>query len=155
MKKHSKLTLILMAIVSLALFSASCEYQKKIDEANKFVDSANKKADEVKGLVSKAASTFESINSKLNDFEEDKAANEGELKELVKSYDKILGLQTGIASDYTEAAKLNANEKFKAYYEMSAKDAQKTGEVISQSKAAAQAILDSNDFDSFKSKMDG
>jgi hypothetical protein len=91
----------------------------------------------------------------FNDFDEDKAANEGELKELVKSYDKILGLQNGIASDYTEAAKLNANEKFKAYYEMSAKDAQKTGEVIGQSKAAAQAILDSNDFDSFKAKMDG
>ena len=155
MKKHSKFTLILMAVMSLALFSTACEDQKKIDEANKFVDSANKKADEVKGLVSKAASAFEGINSKLNDFEEDKAAHENEIKDLVKSYDKILDLQKGIASDYTEAAKLNANEKFKAYYEVSAKDAQKTGEVLSQSKATAQAILDSNDFDSFKTKMDG
>jgi outer membrane murein-binding lipoprotein Lpp len=57
MKKQSIFTLILTAIMSLALFSAGCEDQKKIDEANKFVDSANKKADEVKGLVGKAAST--------------------------------------------------------------------------------------------------
>jgi chromosome segregation ATPase len=154
MKNRSKFTLVLTACLTLVLFAGACEDSKKIDEANKFVDSANKKADEVKTMVAKAAATFENIGKDLTDFEEGKKDHENDIKELVKSYDAILEKQKSIASDFTEASKSSPNEKFKAYYDMSAKDADKTGEVLAQSKASAQAILDSSDIEAFNKKME-
>ena len=153
MKPHNKSNLVLLAFLTLALFATACT-DAKIEAANKLVDSANKKTTEVKALVSKAADSFEKINKDLTDFEEAKTAHANDLKELVKSYDKILETQRSAASDFAEAAKLSANEKFKAYYEMSAKDGEKTAEVLTQSKELAQAILDSKDIESYSKKMD-
>ena len=151
--RPNKMISVLIACLALALLSSACGDTAKIEEANKFVDAANKKADEAKTLISAAATKFEAITSDLDDFEEARTAHEAEVKDLIKSYDKILDLQKGIASDYSEASKTNPNEKFKAYYDMSAKDAQKTGEVLAQSKASAQAILDSKDTEAFAGKM--
>jgi len=154
MKKFSTFALLLTACLSLALFSTGCEDQKKIDEANKFVESANKKANEAKDIVIKAGATSNSLMDQLKDLEEDKPAHLNELKDLAKTYDKALELQKGVASDFTEASKLNANEKFKAYYEMSSKNAIKTGEIYGQGQAVVQALLDSNDIEAFTAKMD-
>ena len=152
MKKRNQLTLILLAILAVALFAACND--RKIEEANKFVDSANKKVDEAKGLVTRAADSFTSITKDLENFDEMKKARENEIKELVKNYDKVLELEKSAASDFVAAAKANSNEKFKAYYETSAKDVEKRAEIINQSKELAQALLNSKDLESYSKKLE-
>ncbi len=154
MKKYNKINLILLAIVAMALFATACEDTKKIEEANKFVDSANKKMDEAKALIGKAADSFEKISKDMTDLAETRKAHESELKEIIKSYDKILELQKSSAGDFVAASKANSNEKFKAYYETSAKDMENTAEMVSQNKEMVQAFIDSKDIDAYSKKID-
>lgn len=154
MNRHNKWKLVLAICMGLALFATACEDTKKIEEANKFVDSANKKSDEAKALMTKTSDSFVNITKDMTDISETKVDRESELKDLVKNYDKIMELQKGAAGDFTQASKLNANDKFKAYYESSAKDMEKTAEVVNQSKEMAKAILDSEDIESYNKKLD-
>jgi hypothetical protein len=149
MKKYNKLSVILLAILAIALFATACD-NAKIEEANKFVDAANKKNDEAKALNTKTGAIYDKVmNGDLENFEEAKKANENELKELIKNYDKIIELLKGSAKDFSEAAKANPNEKFKEYYDASAKAAEKRAEVVGSNKAMVQGFLDSNDLEAF------
>jgi protein involved in sex pheromone biosynthesis len=152
MKKQNLFTLLGLACAALTLFAAGCTDQK-VEEANKFVDSANKKSDEFKSLMTKATESFDKVMKDMDDFDAGKKAHESDLKDIVKNYDKVMELAKGAASDFTEAAKANSNEKFKAYYEMSAKDMEKTGEVVNQNKEMANAILNSSDDEAYVQKM--
>jgi hypothetical protein len=143
-----------LLLACLAVFAAGCTDQK-IEQANKFVDSANKKMDESKALISKEGASFTKVmNDVGEDFEGAKKAHEAELKESLKNYDKIMELEKGAASDFGEAAKNNSNEKFKAYYDMSAKDMQKTSELMNQNKQLVQAVLDSSDEEAYVQKSE-
>jgi uncharacterized coiled-coil DUF342 family protein len=155
MTKLSKWKFILLACLALSLFATACEDTKKIEEANKSVDAANKKSDEAKALMSKTADSLINVTKDMTDLAETKSEREGEIKELVKNYDKVMELQKGAAADFNQAAKLNPNEKFKAYYEMSAKDMEKTAEVVGQSKEMAKALLDSEDIEAYNAKLQG
>lgn len=153
MKKHNKLKAVFMAIMAMALFATACQDTEKIEGANKFVDSANKKSDEGKALINTTSESFDKVMKDTADFDEQKKKHEGELKEIVKNYDKIMELQKGTAKDFVEAAKLSPNDKFKAYYDASAKQYEKLAEMVNQSKQSAQALLDSNDVESYSKKV--
>ena len=153
MKKHNILKAVFLAIMAMALFTTACQDTEKIEGANKLVDSANKKSDEAKALINKTSESFDKVMKDTADFDEQKKKHEGELKEIVKNYDKIMELQKGAAKDFVEAAKLNPNDKFKAYYDASAKHSEKLAEMVNQNKQSAQALLDSSDIESYAKKI--
>jgi len=153
MKKHNKLTAIFLAILAMALFATACQDTEKIEGSNKLVDSANKKSDEAKALIIKTSESFDKVLKDPADFDEQKTKHEGELKEIVKNYDKIVELQKSTAKDFVEAAKLSPNDKFKAYYDAKAKHFEKLAEMTNQSKQSAQALLESSDVESYSKKM--
>lgn len=151
MKKQKKF-FILLAIITTALFAAGCE-DKQVVEANKFVDSANKKVNDAKPLVAAAVDKFGKISDSVKDFDESRKSHEGELKELVASYDKIAELQKGAAADFAQAAKLSKDEAFKSYYEMSVKNVENMAALVSQNRILAQALLESKTEDEYMTKV--
>ena len=152
MRKHNKYTLIVIAIITTALFATGCE-DKQIVEANKLVDSANQKMNDAKPLITAAIDKFGKISDKMEDFEESKQAHEAEVKALMSSYDKIAELQKGAAADFGQAAKLSKDEAFKSYYEMSAKNVENSAAQVGQNRAIAQAYLDSKTEEDYAAKV--
>lgn len=153
MNNYKKLKLILLAILAFAVLTTACDDQQVL-EANKLVDSANKKMNDAKPLVTAAGDRFGKISDDIKDFEASKKAHDGELKELAKSYDQILELYKGATADFTQAAKLSKDETFKSYYEMSAKDVENTAALITQNKLLTQAFADSKTIDEYSKKID-
>ena len=153
MKRYTKLNIILMAILAVAMFASGCD-DKQVAEANKLVDSANKKMNDAKPLMTKASETFSKISDKVQDFDEGKKAHEAELKELLTSYDKILELYKGAAADFGGASKLNSDATFKAYYDMSQKDMENSAALVSQNKVLVQAFIDAKTAEDYSKKLD-
>jgi len=153
MRRINKLTLLIIAILAVAAFSTACD-DKQVVEANKLVDSANKKMNDAKPLVAAAGEKFGKISDDVKDFDASRKAHEAELKELATSYDKILELYKGASSDFSQAAKLSKDETFKSYYEMSAKDVDNTAALVTQNKLLTQAFADSKTIDDYSKKID-
>ncbi len=153
MKLTNKLNIILLAILAVAIFSSACD-DRQVIEANKLVDSANKKMNDAKPLVTAAADKFGKISDNIVDFDASKKSHEGELKELAASYDKILELYKGASADFAQAAKLSKDETFRSYYEMSMKNIDNTAALVTQNKLLTQAFADSKTVEDYSKKID-
>ncbi len=153
MKPFNKLKIILLVTLVFAIMTTACD-DKQVLEANKMVDSANKKMNDAKPLVTAAGDKFGKISDDIKDFDASKKAHDGELKELAASYDKILELYKGASADFAQAAKLSKDETFKSYYEMSVKDVDNTAALVTQNKLLTQAFADSKTIDDYSKKID-
>ena len=148
----NKLNLILPAVLTMALFAAACT-DKNTDEANKFVDSANKKANEAQAFYSKIPKVANKITNNSEDFEENKKANETEIKEAISATDKYVEMLKSSAGDFREASKLNPDQTFKNYYEAKARQMEGLADIASTQRSMFQDFLDSSDADSANQKM--
>lgn len=154
MKRQNKYILILLAIIATAIFATGCEDKQAI-ETNKLIDAADKKMSEAQPIFSAAMDKYAKIIGSIQDFEESKGAHDGEVKELIASYDKVAELQKGAAADFTQAAKLSKDETFKAYYEMTVKKIENSAALVNQNRVLAQAFIDSKTEDDYVAKVAG
>lgn len=150
---RNKLNLILLAVLTTALFASACA-DKNAVEANKFVESANKKSLEVADMASKMPKTISQWVDDTKDIAESQKAHEAEAKEAIKNWDKIIETAKSGAGDFREAAKLNSDQAYKSYYEALAKSLDNDVEKGSNSKSVFQAFLDSKDWNSFSAHLD-
>lgn len=172
---RNKLNFILSAVLAMTLFAGACkdknvtEVNKPVDSTNKssnganiqdagkLVDSADKKAVEAKDLFNKIPDTFIKILNDLDqkkDFADSKKRNETEVKELAKSWDKIIETFKSAGVDYREAAKASQKQVFKDYYETKAKAQDSLAEISGLNREMLQSFLDSSDLEAFDKKMD-
>ncbi len=154
MKSLKKLNIIIIAIVAATLFSIACVDNKKIEEANKLVDSANKKSNDAKSLLERAGAAFTKISDDVKDFDDTKKQQEPALKAVVGDYDKIIELYKGASADFNSAAKLSDDASFKSYYEMSAKEIDNLSAMATQSKSIVQAFADSKSIEEYSKSVD-
>lgn len=145
---------VVLAIMTISLISAACVDNKKIEEANKLVDSANKKSNDAQPLLAKAGEAFTKANDGMEDYEETKTKHEAALKASMGDYDKVIELYKGSSADFTGAAKLSDDADFKSYYEASAKEMDNLAAMATQSKALVQAFVESKSIEEYSKKLD-
>lgn len=142
MKLQMRVILTIAAIAG-AVFMMACE---QIDEANKLIQSSNKKVTEAAALLDKT--TKDSSALMATDFEDAKdfkAKNEAKAKEVIANYDKCGEMYKAAAKDYEDAGKLKVNDKLKEYVALKGKQLAKTGEYVAALKGGIQAFLNAED----------
>lgn len=154
MKIFRNINFVLIAIVAVGLFASACVDNKKIEEANKLVDSANKKSNDAKPLLTKAGEAFSKANDGMDDFDETRKQNETALKASMGDYDKVIELYKGASADFNSAAKLSDDATFKSYYEASAKEIDNLAAMATQSKSLVQAFIESKSIEEYSKKLD-
>ena len=154
MTKLKKFNFALIAIMAVSLFATACVDNKKIEEANKLVDSAIKKANDAKPMLTKAGEAFTKANDGMDDYDETKTKNETALKASMGDYDKVIELYKGSSADFTSAAKLSDDSDFKSYYEASAKEMDNLAAMATQSKSLVQAFVESKSIEEYSKKLD-
>lgn len=153
-KIFRNINFVLIAIVAVGLFASACVDNKKIEEANKLVDSANKKSNDAKPLLTKAGEAFSKANDGMDDFDETRKQNETALKASMGDYDKVIELYKGASADFNSAAKLSDDATFKSYYEASAKEIDNLAAMATQSKSLVQAFIESKSIEEYSKKLD-
>ena len=153
-KIFRNINFVLIAIVAVGLFESACVDNKKIEEANKLVDSANKKSNDAKPLLTKAGEAFSKANDGMDDFDETRKQNETALKASMGDYDKVIELYKGASADFNSAAKLSDDATFKSYYEASAKEIDNLAAMATQSKSLVQAFIESKSIEEYSKKLD-
>ncbi|MEP6904136.1 MAG: hypothetical protein ABJA66_20625 [Actinomycetota bacterium] len=147
----NNLNLILLAVLTMVLFASACG-DKNAAEANKFVESANKKTQEAKEMVDKMPKNIGQWIDDTKDIAESQKAHEAEAKETLKKWDKIIETEKSAAGDFREAVKLNSDQTYKNYYEALAKQMDIQVEKGNTNKSVFQSFLDSSDWDAFGEK---
>jgi hypothetical protein len=103
-----------------------------VQEANKFVTDAEQKKDQM-------------LRTKIAEIEEARTL----AKEAIAAYDKAADKCKEAAKKYEEASKLRINDKFKEYLTLKVKEYNKRAEVVETAKGTPQALIDSEDQESF------
>ena len=144
MKLQMRVILTIVAIAG-AVFMMACE---QIDEANKLIQSSNKKVAEAAALLDKTTSDSSALlSTEFEDAQDFKAKNEAKAKEILANYDKCSEMFKAAAKDYEDAGKLKVNDKLKSYLDLKGKQTAKTSEYIAALKGGIQAFLNAPDAD--------
>jgi hypothetical protein len=142
MKLQMRVILTIVAIAG-AVFMMACE---QIDEANKLIQSSNKKVAEAATLLDKTTSDSSALlSTDFEDAKDFKAKNEAKAKEILANYDKCSEMFKAAAKDYEDAGKLKVNDKLKSYLDLKGKQTAKTSEYIAALKGGIQAFLNAQD----------
>ena len=150
MKTKNKLNTlaILFAAMILAIGCSSGGGSQQA-EANKIVDQANKKLDDVKADYSKLEArntTLFSVNVQtVPQLRYYKAKMEGEAKSIVNEYERVATTLKDIAKQYDEISRLNVEEKYKEYAKLKSDEFAKRAEAVGVRKGNAQAFAEIDD----------
>jgi hypothetical protein len=121
------------------MFTAILIGCEQIDEANKLIDSSNKKVAEGQAIFVKAlADNDVLLNGEVEDL---KTTNAAKANEVIANYDKAGDLFKAAAKDFDEAGKLKLSDKLKTYIGLKSKQLAKSGEYISALKTGLQVLM--------------
>ena len=140
------------SVVAALLFLGvvlACGNTDETDKANKLVNEGNAAITEGKKHASDA-------DEKKNKMLQTNIAQLGEARtlanEAIREYDQAISKAKEAAGKFDEASKLKINDKFKDYLSLKAKEYNKRAELIETLKAIPQALIDSQNRQSFISR---
>ncbi len=155
---HSQTKLnTLLALALMLAFALACSGGDETEKANKLVSDGNAAITE----GNKFATDFGPKLDKLFDdmspsnYEADREKVLPQAKEVVDGLGKAGDKYRDASKKFDEASKLKVNDKFKEYLTLKSQEFSKRAEQMDVGKANAQAIVDSSDADSLKSKITG
>ncbi len=135
--------LILLGVV------LACGNTDETAKANQLVTEGNAAIDQGKKLVADA----EEKKTKMLQTNVAQLAEARTLaNEAIRAYDQAEGKAKEAASKFEEASKLQINDKFKEYLNLKVKEFNKRAEVMEALKAIPQALIDSQNRQSFISR---
>lgn len=147
MKNKLNAGLMILATLAMALGCSSGGDQQT--EANKIVESANKKLDEAKDLYSKTEArntTLFSANiqtvSQLRNYKERAG---GEAKSIASDFEKISEMLKDISKQYDDISRMNVPDKYKEYAKLKSDEYAKRAEAVNIRKGNAQAFAEIDD----------
>jgi hypothetical protein len=143
-RRHSSTLMALMLLVAAVL---ACSSGKETDKANKLVDEGNAAVQEGKKFVTEAEEKKSKMIVQIDASELAEAQTLA--KEAIAAYDKAAAKCKEAARKYEEASKLKISDKFKEYLGIKVKEYDKRAELIEAAKGTPQALIDSEDKDSF------
>jgi hypothetical protein len=139
---------ILAALLFLGVVLA-CGNTDETDKANKLVNEGNAAINEGKKHASAA-------DDKKNKMMQTNVAQLGEARtlanEAIREYDQAVSNAKEAAGKFDEASKLQINDKYKDYLSLKAKEFNKRAELIETLKSIPQALIDSQNRQSFISR---
>ncbi len=145
MKRINTLNTLLMLATAFVLI-IGCSGGNQQAEANKIVDTANKKLDETKELYSKTEarnSTLFSANIQtVQQLFSYKAKMGGEAKSIVADYEKVAENLKDIAKQYDEISRLKVDDKYKEYAKLKSDEFAKRAEAVGVRKGNALAFAE-------------
>lgn len=148
MKRINKFNTLLVLSIAITLV-IGCSGGNQQAEANKIVDTANKKLDETKDLYSKTEarnSTLFSANIQtIQQLFYYKAKMGSEAKSIVTDYEKVADNLKDIAKQYDEISRLNVDDKYKEYAKLKSDEFAKRAEAVGVRKGNAQAFAEIDD----------
>lgn len=157
MKHRNEFNKLFITIVAIAICVA-CGSGNQTEEANKIVDSANKKLDEAKELYSKTETRNTKLfNANVQTVEQLQAYKSGksdEAKAIVEDYENVSEMLKDISKQYDEVSRMNLTEKYKDYAKLKSDEYTKRSEAISIRKGNAQAFMEIDDYKTMTAKFD-
>jgi hypothetical protein len=153
MKMNPSHSSMLMAIVLLvaAVLACSGSIGNETEKANKLVTEGNTAVQEANKFVTDAeAKKDQMLRTKIAEIAEARTL----AKEAIAAYDKAEDKCKEAAKKYDEASKLRINDKFKEYLTLKVKEYNKRAEVVETAKGTPQALIDSEDQESFTKKAE-
>jgi len=150
MKLNNKLnTLVILFAAFTFVIGCSCSGGKQQAEANKIVDSGNKKLEETKDAISEVeardTSLFSANIQTVNQLRGYKVIASTEAKSIVAEYERITDSLKDIAKQYDEISRLNVDEKYKEYAKLKSDEFAKRAEAVGVRKGNAQAFAEIDD----------
>lgn len=142
---HSSMFMALALLVA-AVLACSGSIGNQTDKANKLVTEGNAAVQEAQKFVAVAEEKKDQmLQTKISEIEEARTL----AKEAITAYDKAEDKCKEAAKKYEEASKLRINDKFKEYLTLKVKEYNKRAEVVETAKGTPQALIDSEDQESF------
>ena len=146
LKNKFNATLIMIGAFLLVIGCSSSDQQA---EANKIVDTANKKLDDTKELYSKVETRngelFKANIQTIPQLIAYKSKMSGEAKSIVSDYEKVTENLKDIAKQYDEISRLNVNEKYKEYAKLKSNEFATRADAVGIRKGNAQAFAEIDD----------
>jgi len=147
---HSSMFMTLALLVA-AVVACSGSIGNQTDQANKLVTEGNAAVQEAQKFVAVAEEKKEQmLQTKISEIEEARTL----AKEAIAAYDKAEDKCKEAAKKYEEASKLRINNKFKEYLTLKVKEYNKRAEVVETAKGTPQALIDSEDQESFTKRAE-
>lgn len=156
MKTQNKFNAILITVIALALCLA-CSSDQQAD-ANKLVDQANKKLEEVKALYVKVeernTALFSAKLQTVGQLQAYKKSKSDEAKSIAADFEKAGQMLKEIAKQYDDASRMNVKDKYKEYAKLRSDEYVKRAEAVEVKKGNAQAFMEIDDFKTMVAKFD-
>jgi hypothetical protein len=157
MKHRNEFNKLFITIVAIAVCLA-CGSGNQTEEANKIVDSANKKLDQAKELYSKTETRNTKLfNANVQTVEQLQAYKSGksdEAKAIVEDYETVSEMLKDISKQYDEVSRMNLTEKYKDYAKLKSDEYAKRSEAINVRKGNALAFMEIDDYKTMTTKFD-
>ena len=142
---HSSMFMALALLVTTVL-ACSGSIGNQTEKANQLVTEGNAALQEAKKFEADAEEKKDQmLQTKISEIEEARTL----AKEAIAAYDKAADKCKEAAKKYEEASKLRINDKFKEYLTIKVKEYNKRAEVVETEKGTPQALIDSEDQESF------
>ncbi len=139
-------TIIIIAALFIVIGCSGADQQA---EANKVVDTANKKLDEAKDLYSKTetrnTTLFSANIQTVPQFIYYKTKVAGEAKSIVADYEKVAEMLKDVAKQYDDISRMNVNEKYKEYAKIKSNEFVTRAEAVAVRKGNAQGLAEIDD----------
>ena len=147
---HSSMFMALVLLV-VAVLACSGSIGNETEKANKLVTEGNAAVQEANKFVTDAEEKKDQmLRTKISEIEEARTL----AKEAIAAYDKAENKCKEAAKKYDEASKLRINDKFKEYLTLKVKEYNKRAEVVETAKGTPQALIDSEDQESFTTRAE-
>jgi len=147
---HSSMFMALVLLVA-AVLACSGSIGNQTEQANKLVTEGNAAVQEANKFVTEAEEKKDQmLRTKISEIEQARAL----AKEAIAAYGKAEDKCKEAAKKYEEASKLRINDKFKEYLTLKLKEYNKRAEVVETAKGTPQALIDSEDQESFTTRAE-
>ena len=149
MKLKPSYTRSLMAGLFFLAVVLACGSTDETDKANKLVNEGNKAIEEGKKLAASAeAKKSKMLQTNVAQLSDARTT----ANEAIRDYDQAQEKVKEAAAKFEEASKLQINDKFKEYLSLKVKEFNKRAELLEALKAIPQALIDSQNRQSFISR---
>ena len=142
------LALLVSGLACSALSDETSKANGLVDEANKFVSTANESVTKASSL----ADDFDAILTKINGPADLEKAR-GIAKDLIKQYDVTIDSFKKAGEKFDEASKLKIKDKHKEYLELKAKEMKLRSDYTTEVKKVPQKLIDTESKSEFNDLM--